>query len=169
MKILVVEDDVLVCEALTAILSNQNYAVETVADGEAARDLIEMYEYDLILLDVVIPKLDGISLCEQIRNLGLQTPILLLTGRDSSHDKAVGLNAGADDYLVKPFDEEELIARIHALLRRGKVSLQPVLKVGELKLDPTSCTVAYSDKNLTLTPKEYALLELFMRKRSSNY
>lgn len=163
MKILVIEDDLLVCEVLKLILSNQNYAVETAADGEAAKDLIQTYEYDLILLDVIIPKLDGISLCRQIRDLGLQTPILLLTGRDSSHEKAVGLNAGADDYLVKPFDQEELIARVHALLRRGKVSSQPVLTAGELKLDPTTCQVTYGDEILNLTPKEYALLELLMR------
>ncbi|MEA5573639.1 response regulator, partial [Calothrix sp. UHCC 0171] len=163
MKILVVEDDALVSEALTAILTNQNYAVETTADGETAWDLISTYDYDLILLDVGIPKLDGISLCHQIRNQNLQVPILLLTGRDSSHDKAIGLNAGADDYLVKPFDEEELIARIHALLRRGKVSSQPVLEVRELRLDPSSCEVRYGEKILTLTPKEYSLLELFMR------
>ncbi|BAZ10023.1 two-component transcriptional regulator [Calothrix sp. NIES-4071] len=163
MKILVIEDDVLVCEALTLILTDQNYAVETVADGEAAKDLVQTYEYDLILLDIVIPKIDGISLCRQIRDLGLQTPILLLTGRDSSHDKAVGLNAGADDYLVKPFDQEELIARIHALLRRGQMSSQPVLTAGELRLDPTSCEVSYGNEILALTPKEYALLELFMR------
>ncbi|MBF2063126.1 MAG: response regulator [Calothrix sp. C42_A2020_038] len=162
MKILVVEDDPLVREALTAILTYQNYAVETAADGKAAKDLIETYDYDLILLDVILPKLDGISLCRQIRDLGLLTPILLLTGRDSSHEKAVGLNAGADDYLVKPFDEEELIARIHALLRRGTVS-QPILTVGELRLDPTSCKVTYCNKTLNLTPKEYALVELFMR------
>lgn len=163
MKILVVEDDVLVSEALAAILTNQNYAVETAADGETAWDLINTYDYDLLLLDVMLPRLDGISLCRQIRSLGLQMPILLLTGRDSSHDKAVGLNAGADDYVVKPFDEEELLARIHALFRRGTVSSQPILESGELRLDPSSCEVSYNREMLTLTPKEYALLELFMR------
>ncbi|NJL11530.1 MAG: response regulator, partial [Calothrix sp. SM1_7_51] len=163
MKILVVEDDILVSEALAAILTNQNYAVETAADGELAWDLINTYDYDLVLLDVILPKLDGISLCRQIRTSGLQMPILLLTGRDSSHEKAVGLNAGADDYVVKPFDEEELLARIHALFRRGIVSSQPILEFGELRLDPSSCEVAYNQQILTLTPKEYALLELFMR------
>lgn len=163
MKILVVEDDVLTCEVLVTILTNQNYAAEVANDGEAAWELIQTYDYDLILLDVLLPKLDGISLCRQIRAQGLRVPILLLTGRDSSHDKALGLNAGADDYLVKPFDEEELIARIHALLRRGTISSQPILEVGELQLDPRSCEVNYSNKLLTLTPKEYGLLELFMR------
>ncbi|QLE39105.1 response regulator [Nostoc sp. C052] len=163
MKILVVEDDELNAYTLTAVLTNQNYAVEIATDGDAAWDFIQTYDYDLILLDVVLPKLDGISLCRQIRSSGLQMPILLLTGRDSSHEKAIGLDAGADDYVVKPFDEEELIARIRALLRRKGVTSQPVLEYGKLQLDPSSCEVIYAGNLLTLTPKEYALLELFLR------
>ncbi|HYX18452.1 MAG TPA: response regulator transcription factor, partial [Nostoc sp.] len=163
MKILVVEDDELNAYALTAVLTNQNYAVEVSTDGDAAWDLIQTYDYDLILLDVMLPKLDGISLCRQIRSSGLQMPILLLTGRDSSHDKAIGLDAGADDYVVKPFDQEELVARIRALLRRKIVTSQPVLEYGQLQLDPSSCEVTYAGKLLPLTPKEFALLELFLR------
>ncbi|MEH1825463.1 MAG: response regulator [Nostoc sp.] len=163
MKILVVEDDELNAHTLTAILTNQNYAVEIATDGDAAWNFIQTYDYDLILLDVVLPKLDGISLCRQIRSSGLQMPILLLTGRDSSHEKAIGLDAGADDYVVKPFDEEELIARIRALLRRKGVTSQPVLEYGKLQLDPSSCEVIYAGNLLPLTPKEYALLELFLR------
>ncbi|MBD2309043.1 response regulator [Chroococcidiopsis sp. FACHB-1243] len=163
MKILVVEDDELVAHALTAVLTDRNYAVEIAVDGLAAWDLVQAFDYDLILLDVVIPKLDGISLCRQIRAKGLSTPILLLTGRDSSHDKAVGLDAGADDYLIKPFDEEELVARIRALLRRSGLVAQPVLQWGDLQLDPSSCEATYRQKHLSLTPKEYALLELFLR------
>ncbi|MCC5658494.1 response regulator [Nostoc sp. XA010] len=163
MKILVVEDDELNAYALTAVLTNQNYAVEVATDGDAAWDLIQTYDYDLILLDVMLPKLDGISLCRQIRSSGLQMPILLLTGRDSSHDKAIGLDAGADDYVVKPFDQEELVARIRALLRRKVVTSQPVLEYGQLQLDPSSCEVTYAGKLLPLTPKEFALLELFLR------
>ncbi|MEH1919899.1 response regulator [Nostoc sp.] len=163
MKILVVEDDELSAYTLTAILTNQNYVVEIATDGDAAWDFIQTYDYDLILLDVVLPKLDGISLCHQIRSSGLQMPILLLTGRDSSHEKAIGLDAGADDYVVKPFDEEELIARIRALLRRKGVTSQPVLEYGKLQLDPSSCEVIYAGNLLPLTPKEYALLELFLR------
>jgi DNA-binding response OmpR family regulator len=163
MKMLVVEDDELNAYAITAVLTNQNYAVEVATDGYAAWDLIETYNYDLILLDVMLPKLDGISLCRQIRSSGLQVPILLLTGRDSSHEKAIGLDAGADDYVVKPFDEEELVARIRALLRRGGTASQPVLEWGNLRLDPSSCKVTYAQDLLSLTPKEYALLELFLR------
>ncbi|KOP22963.1 transcriptional regulator [Hapalosiphon sp. MRB220] len=163
MKILIVEDDELVAHVLAAVLTNYNYAVETASNGQAAWDLIQTYDYDLILLDVILPEIDGITLCRQIRAHGLQMPILLLTGCDSSHEKAIGLDAGADDYLVKPFDEEELVARIRALLRRGSVVSQPVLEWDNLQLDPTSCEVTYAGELLSLTPKEYALLELFLR------
>jgi PAS domain S-box-containing protein len=163
MKFLVVEDDELNAYALTAVLTNQNYAVEVATDGNAAWDLIQVYDYDLILLDVGLPKLDGISLCRQIRSSGLQMPILLLTGRDSSHEKATGLDAGADDYVVKPFEQEELIARIRALLRRKGAISQPVLEYGKLQLNPSNCEVIYAGNLLTLTPKEFALLELFLR------
>ncbi|MGJ5673410.1 MAG: response regulator [Nostochopsis sp.] len=163
MKILIVEDDELVAHVLAAVLTNYNYAVEAASNGQAAWDLIQTYDYDLILLDVILPEIDGITLCRQIRSRGLQMPILLLTGCDSSHEKAIGLDAGADDYLVKPFDEEELVARIRALLRRGSVVSQPVLEWDNLQLDPTSCEVTYAGQLLSLTPKEYALLELFLR------
>ncbi|MBD2666567.1 multi-component transcriptional regulator, winged helix family [Richelia sinica FACHB-800] len=163
MKILIVEDDELNAYALTAVLAEQNYAVEVANDGNVAWDLITTYDYDLILLDVLLPKLDGISLCRKIRASGRTLPILLLTGCDSSHEKAIGLDAGADDYVVKPFDQEELVARVRALLRRGGIAAQPILEWGNLRLDPSSCEVSYGAKNLSLTPKEYALLELFMR------
>ncbi|NJR64468.1 MAG: response regulator [Leptolyngbyaceae cyanobacterium CRU_2_3] len=163
MKILVVEDDGLLAKALTTVLTDQTYAVEVASDGEAGWNLIELYAYDLVLLDVVLPRLDGISLCRRVRSHGYQMPILLLTGRDSSHDKAIGLDAGADDYVVKPFDPEELAARVRALLRRGAVTAAPVLKWGNLRLDPGSCEVTYAEQSLPLTPKEYALLELFLR------
>jgi len=163
MKILIVEDDELNAYALTAVLTNQNYAVEVGSDGITAWELIQTYDYDLILLDVMLPRLDGISLCRQIRSSGRQMPILLLTGCDSSHEKAIGLDAGADDYVVKPFDEEELVARVRALLRRGVTTAQPILEWGNLQLDPSSCEVRYNQNLLSLTPKEYALLELFLR------
>jgi diguanylate cyclase (GGDEF)-like protein len=163
MKILVVEDDELIAQTLRIILSDQNYAVELASDGQAGLELVEIFDYDLLLLDVMLPKLDGISLCRQLRSQGYQMPILLLTGRDSKHDKAAGLDAGADDYVVKPFDTEELVARIRALLRRANSSTQPLLEWGALQLDPSSCEVMYEDKLLSVTPKEYALLELFLR------
>lgn len=163
MKILIVEDDEFVTEALRLVLTQQHYAVETASDGEAAWELVQVFAYDLILLDVKLPKLDGISLCRRLRSRGYQMPILLITGQDSSHDRVVGLDAGADDYLVKPFDREELVARVRALLRRGDLISAPVLEWGKLRLDPSSCEVTYDEQLIHLTPKEYALLELFLR------
>ncbi|MGB6296890.1 MAG: response regulator, partial [Rivularia sp. (in: cyanobacteria)] len=163
MKILVIEDDELVAQALSAVLTHHNYAVEIASDGETGWELVQAFDYDLIILDITLPKLDGISLCQKIRSGGWLIPIMLVTGCDSPHEKATGLDAGADDYVVKPFEEEELVARVRALLRRGKVNLQPVLEWGSLRLDPTSCEVDYDTKNLSLTPKEYSLLELFLR------
>jgi DNA-binding response OmpR family regulator/HPt (histidine-containing phosphotransfer) domain-containing protein len=163
MRILIVEDDELTAQALVPILTHQNHVVEIAVNGETAWDLIKTFNYDLMLLDVAVPDVDGVSLCRRIRARGLQTPILLLTDHDSCHEKAIGLDAGADDYVVKPFDAEELVARVRALLRRGTISSQPVLEWGLLQLDPSSCEVTYNDQPLLLTPKEYALLELFLR------
>jgi DNA-binding response OmpR family regulator len=163
MKILVVEDDELTASMLKTILSKQNYAVEVAVDGQSGRELVEAFDYDLVLIDYVLPQLDGVSLCRQLRSLGYQMPIVLLTGRNSSHDKAIGLDAGADDYIVKPFEPEELVARIRALLRRGGATVMPILVWGDLKLDPSTCTASYGDRPLQLTPKEYSLLEVFLR------
>ncbi|MDX2100085.1 MAG: response regulator [Leptolyngbyaceae cyanobacterium bins.59] len=163
MRILIVEDDEFTNRVLTDILAGQNYAIESARDGRTGWDLVKTFTYDLILLDVVLPGLDGISFCRQLRSDGQQVPVLLLTGRDSSHDKAIGLDAGADDYVVKPFDPEELVARIRALLRRSNQTAMPILEWGRLRLDPSSCEAFFDDTLLPLTPKEYALLELFLR------
>ncbi len=165
MKILVVEDDPIVAEALSVTLGDRNYAVEIAVDGQAGLEFIEAFDYDLLLLDAVLPKLDGVSLCRYVRSRGYMMPILLLTSKDSKHDRAIGLDAGADDYVVKPFDPEELSARIRALLRRGNDRMQPVLTWNQLTLDPRNYEVTYQDRLLNLTPKEYALLELFIRYR----
>lgn len=163
MKILVVEDDQYVAKALSLVLNHQNYVTEIASDGEEAWGFIKLFDYDLIILDITLPKLDGISLCRQMRSEGLQTPVMLLTGLSCPHEKAVGLDAGADDYMVKPFDREELTARIRALLRRGKIKSLPILKWGFLQLDPKLYKVTYNKQAISLTPKEYALLELFLR------
>jgi len=165
MKILIVEDDERIAEALAEALADQHYTVDTAADGEAGWDLVEAFPYDLVLLDVMLPKLDGIQFCQQLRDYSYRMPVLMLTARDTSIDKVMGLDAGADDYVVKPFDLEELSARIRALLRRGGTTTPPVLKCGSLQLDPSSCEVTYRDRSLNLTPKEYSLLELFLRNR----
>lgn len=163
MRILIVEDDALNAQALEHLFTEQNYAVERVADGQVAAEFVEAFEYDLILSDVMLPGLDGVSLCRQLRSQGYSTPILLLTGKDSGHDKAIGLDAGADDYVVKPFDPEELTARVRALLRRSQGTESPILEWENIRLDPQACEVTYAGDLLQLTPKEYALLELLMR------
>ncbi|MEM9006580.1 MAG: response regulator [Cyanobacteria bacterium P01_F01_bin.86] len=163
MKILVVEDNPTVAQALQLLLSNYHYAVDLAADGEVGLQMAEVYEYGLVLLDIMLPRLDGISLCQQLRSQGFRSPILLLTGQGGGHQKAIALNAGADDYVVKPFDAEELIARVQALLRRGGPNTQPILSWGNLAIDPSNRRVTYGTQLLTVTPKEYAILELFIR------
>jgi len=163
MRILLVEDDDLLAQAVATALTKQNYVVDVAADGETGWELVSVCNYDLILLDIVLPKLDGISLCRQLRQAGYQMLILLLTAKDSNTDKILGLDAGADDYVVKPFDFQELSARIRALLRRGNTSLPPVLEWGSLRLDPSTCEVTYADITLHLTAKEFSILELFLR------
>lgn len=165
MRILLIEDDELIAEALVKALTEQHYAVDIATDGQAGWELAEAFAYDLILLDVMLPKLDGISLCCRWRSQGLRSPIILLTSQDSSTKKVMGLDAGADDYVVKPFDLQELLARIRALLRRGNSTTSPLLEWGKLRLDPSNFKVTYDEQALHLTPKEYSLLELFLRNR----
>jgi DNA-binding response OmpR family regulator len=163
MKILLVEDDDRISDAIVEDLSDQHYVVEVAHDGQSGWDLLDVFAYDLILLDVMLPKVDGITLCRRLRSKGCETPILMLTGRDTVGDRVIGLDAGADDYLVKPFNLEELSARVRALLRRGSVSQTPVLEWGDLRLDPSSCEVTYGQSPLMLSPTEYRLLEFFLR------
>ena len=163
MKILVVEDDEFTARMLQAVLSKQNYTVEVAVDGQAGWELVEAFDYDLVLIDYVLPKIDGVSLCRQLRSQGYQIPILMLTARDSTEDRVVGLDAGADDYLTKPYKMQELSARIRALLRRGITPLAPVITCGHLSLDFNTREVTWKNQMLRLTPKEYRLLELFMR------
>lgn len=167
MRVLLVEDDEHIAQALSTTLAEQHYTVDVAMDGQAGWEYSEAFTYDLILLDVMLPKIDGITLCRQLRSRHSNTPILLLTAQNSSASKVEGLDAGADDYVVKPFDFEELSARIRAILRRGGTSaLTPVLEWGMLRLNPSTYEVTYADQLLSLTPKEYALLELFLRNPS---
>jgi two-component system OmpR family response regulator len=163
MKLLLVEDDSRIAVSLIEALNDQNYAVETAADGEMGWDLIETFPYDLVILDVMLPKLDGMTLCQRLRRSGYSMPVLMLTARDTSTDKVLGLDAGADDYVVKPFDLSELLARVRALLRRGNSVAPPILEWGELRLDPALCEVTYTQELLPLTPKEYSILEFLLR------
>ncbi|HAX74570.1 MAG TPA: DNA-binding response regulator [Cyanobacteria bacterium UBA11372] len=163
MRILLVEDDVRLAEALAEALSDQLYVVDLVKDGEAAWSQVQAIAYDAILLDVSLPKLDGISLCRRLRDRGYYLPIMMLTARDTSADKVNGLDAGADDYVVKPFNLPELFARIRALLRRGTILSTPTLSWGHLRCDPITYEVTYNGQLLHLTPKEYSVLELLLR------
>jgi DNA-binding response OmpR family regulator/HPt (histidine-containing phosphotransfer) domain-containing protein len=163
MKILVVEDDQLMVQALNALLSDQTYTVEVASDGASAWQLLQAYAYDLVMLDLTLPQIDGLTLCRRIRDAGEQMPILMLTGREEHHDRALGLDAGADDYVTKPFDPEELLARVRALLRRSSETKQTLLSWGELHLDPAACQVTWGERSIAFTPKEYALMELFLR------
>lgn len=163
MRILLVEDDRYIAQALATTLANQNYNVDLSADGIMAWERTQNTSYDLIILDVGLPQLDGISLCKKLRSHNITAPILLLTAYDQPEDKVKGFEAGADDYVVKPFDMQELTARIKAMLRRHQQSPPVVLEWENLRLNTNTCEVTYQDKTLNLTPKEYGLLELFLQ------
>lgn len=163
MRILLVEDDIPFADTLAEVLTDERYIVDIARDGEAAWQQVTRVNYDLIVLDIMLPKLDGVSLCKRMRSNGYLQPILLLTALDTSRDKVKGLDAGADDYLVKPIDLLEFFARLRALLRRSQDAAPPILTWGDLRLDPTTYEVTYGDRPLQLTPKEYSLLELFVR------
>ncbi|NEP28682.1 response regulator transcription factor, partial [Moorena sp. SIO3I6] len=158
MRILLVEDDEGIAKVVTAALASQHYKVDLATDGDEGIALAEIFKYDLILLDWMLPKLKGIDLCKQLRNARDRTPIILLTAQDTSTNKVEALDAGADDYLVKPLDIPELLARIRAVLRRSSTPLLPVLEWGLLQLDPSNCQVSYDQELLHLTPKDMGLL-----------
>ncbi|MDX2242721.1 MAG: response regulator [Leptolyngbyaceae cyanobacterium bins.302] len=164
MKILLIEDDQCTCDLISATLTHHRYAVDTVADGIAGLDLATRWIYDLILLDILLPTLNGIEVCRRLRIQGCQTPVLILTMKDSNEDIIAGLDAGADDYLAKTCDSSQLLARVRALLRRsGNTSSSPLLTWGDLCLDPAIARVTYKQDVIMLRPKEYTLLELFLR------
>ncbi len=162
MKILVVEDDRKVAGFIEQGLREEGYAVDLAADGDAATMLAHVNEYDLLVLDVMLPKKTGLQVAAELRREGSKTPILMLTARDATEDVVRGLDAGADDYLTKPFKFEELLARVRALVRRGGASRTEVLSYGPVELDRLKHTVKVHGKRLDLTPKEFQLLEHFM-------
>ncbi len=162
MRILLVEDDLRLAETLAEALTDQRYVVDIVTDGESGWQQAKLLEYDLLLLDLMLPELDGIGLCHRLRSHGYKLPILMITACDTIDDEINGLDVGADDYVVKPVDLQKLLARIRALLRRGS-STSPILTWGELRLDPSTYEVSYGANPIHLTPKEYSLLELLMR------
>ena len=162
MKILVVEDDRKVAGFIEQGLREEGYAVDVAPDGDEATILAHVYEYDVILLDVVLPKKNGFQVAMELRREGRNTPILILTSRDSVEDVVRGLDVGADDYLAKPFRFEELLARIRALSRRGGAERLDVLRYGPVSLDRLRHQAQSDEKSLDLTPKEFQLLEFFL-------
>ena len=163
MRILVVDDDDILVDVLQRSLTSQRHVVDVVEDGRMGWEYVQSGEYELVLLDVNLPGLDGVSLCEKMRGEGYTTPILLMTAKNASEDRILGLDAGADDYLIKPLDLGELNARVRALSRRGEVATATVLEVNGLILDPSTCQVSYQQQPIKLTAKEYSLLEIFLR------
>jgi DNA-binding response OmpR family regulator len=163
MRILLVEDDVDLSETVVEVLTDQNYVVDAVKSAEIAWEYVQVYPYSAILLDVTLPGMSGVHFCEQLRKKGYTLPVLIMTARDTTSDKVIGLDAGADVYLVKPVNLQELLAQLRSSLRRSGIGGGQLLQWGSLKLDLSSFEATYGDQTLHLTPKEYALMELLMR------
>ena len=169
MKILLVEDDDRIAAALIEALTDHHYVVDVASDGEQGFEFVQTFPYELLILDVMLPKLNGLELCQKVRRYGYKMPVLMLTARDTYADKVTGLDVGADDYVVKPFNLHELLARVRALLRRGTADLTMFLECGLLQLNPNTYEVTYASELLHLTPKEYRILELLLRHRDRTF
>lgn len=163
MRILIVEDEKKIADFIKRGLKEEGYAVDTAMDGENGLFLAKTNDYDLILLDLMLPRLDGVAVCKSLRQEKILTPIIMLTAKDALRDKVTGLDAGADDYLTKPFAFEELLARIRAILRKKSEKQMTKLQAADLELDLHTHKVTRSGKEIELTSKEYALLEYLMR------
>ncbi|MEI8073016.1 MAG: response regulator transcription factor [Candidatus Saccharibacteria bacterium] len=163
MKILLIEDEIKIANALKRGLKQERFSVEVTNDGEAGLNAAEIDDYDIVILDRMLPGIDGMDICKKLREGGDKTPIIMLTAKDQVSDRVAGLNAGADDYLVKPFAFEELLARLHALLRRPAEGADVVLKIDDLELNPAAYKVTRAGKNIRLSAKEFALLEYLIR------
>jgi DNA-binding response OmpR family regulator len=166
MRILIVEDNRRLNTSLKASLEEDGYAIDAAYDGDEGEAFALAAPYDLILLDVMLPKKDGYSLCRDLRQQGMNAPILMLTARDAIDDRVEGLDSGADDYLVKPFSMSELRARMRALLRRNKPEKTSLLQVGDLEMDPANHDVQRGGAPIDLTPREFAILEYLMRSQN---
>lgn len=164
MRILVVDDDRRLCAVIKRGLLEQGYAVDLAYDGEEGEYLAEINPYDVIILDIMLPSQDGMQVCQELRAKKVNTPILMLTAKDTVEDRVTGLDKGADDYLVKPFAFSELLARIRALLRREGTSKSPEIRVGDLVLNTLTREVRRGHRPIELTTKEYVILEYFMRR-----
>lgn len=165
MKILIVEDDRKIAQFLEKGLKEEGYVTHWVNDGQAAADAASREEWDMIILDRMLPKLDGLEVCRKIRREGNKVPILILSARGEIENKVEGLDCGADDYLAKPFAFSELLARSRALTRRNADSASSLLEVGDLKLDLMSHKATFNGNEIDLTSREFALLQFFMRRK----
>ena len=166
MKILLAEDEVDLNNVVTRSLKKNGYSVDSVLDGEEALDYLEYSEYDLVILDIMMPKVDGFEVIKKLRDKGNHTSVLMLTARDSADDKVKGLDLGADDYIVKPFDFNELMARIRAVVRRKYGNSSNKLVIGDLILDTSEKSVTRAGKQIELTGKEYEVLEYLMQSKN---
>ncbi len=166
MRILLVEDDADLAQFIRKGLKEERYAVDLATDGEEGLRLAQDNPYDLLILDIMLPRLDGLTVCRRLRETGVTAPVLLLTARAAVQDKVAGLDTGADDYLTKPFAFAELLARVRALLRRGGPHQSARLTAADLELDPAAHRVWRAGREITLTSKEYALLEFLMRNKN---
>ena len=165
MRVLLIEDDVTIARLLKEGLEDESYAIDVVNDGSEGYRTAAADDYDIIILDIMLPGMNGYEVCRALRNDGNKTPILMLTARDAERDIVEGLDTGADDYLAKPFSFDVLLARIRALLRRPNEKLEEILQVGDLKLDPSSKKVTRASQEISLTAKEYGVLEYLMRNK----
>lgn len=165
MRVLLIEDDVTIARLLKEGLEDESYAVDVANDGSEGYRTAAADKYDVIILDIMLPEMNGYEVCRALRNDGNKTPILMLTARDTERDIVEGLDTGADDYLAKPFSFDVLLARIRALLRRPNEKLEEILQVGDLKLDPSSKKVTRASQEINLTAKEYGVLEYLMRNK----
>lgn len=163
MRVLVVEDDESISHFIHQGLGEAGYAVDIALDSLQGINYATSADYDVIVLDVLLPKINGLTVLKTLREQEFQTPVLLLTARDTVEDRVLGLNAGADDYLIKPFDFTELLARLRALLRRPPLQVNPLLRIGDLEMDTIQHFVKYNGRTIDLSPREYSLLEYLMR------
>jgi DNA-binding response OmpR family regulator len=167
MRILIVEDEPKIARAIKKGLEQEKFTADIVGDGDSALSYGRSDDYDAIVLDIMLPgSMNGIDVCQQLRGESIKTPIIMLTAKSQVPDKISGLNTGADDYLAKPFSFEELVARIRALLRRPHQTQSPVLKLGDLELNPAASTVKRNQQAIQLTSREFSLLEYLMRNQS---
>jgi len=167
MRILVIEDERRLANVIKKGLVEDGFAVDLAYDGEDGQFMAEEEPFDLIVLDLMLPKIDGLTICRNLRKKNLKTPILILTAKTTVEDKVRGLDSGADDYLTKPFSFVELRSRIHALIRRSKENPSPILKSADLIVDPLKHTVTRNKIKINLTPKEFAILELLLRHKNA--